>query len=188
MGSMQFLRLCHIASRLLFKGLPLGRLCDLNPSFVCALWGDSDDGVNETRSWRAGAFVLLLRTLPRKRTVLTSIRTSMLGILLNLDLIFPSVILYFWTRCMLRPMMRLIWRVANLSNLSKRSFRRAQDSQPHSRRLMGMAMKIKYFEYTFTCDLLKKPFKAPMAFPAPAILPLISDRPKKVVSLQMPQT
>jgi hypothetical protein len=109
-----------------------------------------DDGMKEMRSKSAGDPMRLLRTLPRNHMVRTSTRICTLGMLLNLALIVLRVILYFWTKYMLRPIIRLTWHVMNLSNLSRRSFRRAQDSKLHKRRLIGMAIKMRYFEYVLT--------------------------------------
>ena len=136
-GSKQFLRDSHIETRLHLRGLPTGLVRGLKPVFVRTSCGTYDDGMNATSRRRAGDFARLLRMFPRNCVVRTSTKTLMLGILLNLCLISSRVILYFWTRYMMMPMMRLIWRVTNLSRRSSRSFLRAQVSHPQSKRLTG---------------------------------------------------
>ena len=96
MGSKQFLRDSHIDSRLHLRGLRTGLVRGVKPVSVCALCGTYDNGMNEINRRCAGDFDR------------TSIKTLTLGILLNLRLISSRVILYFWTRYMLVPMIRLI--------------------------------------------------------------------------------
>ena len=99
---------------------------------------------------------------PRNCIVLMSIIVCTLGMLLNLLRISSTVILCFITCHRLMLMIFLVFLLTNLSNFFDRSTRSAQLSHPQSNKLIGLAIKIKYFEYILISFLPKKLFKAPI--------------------------
>ena len=143
MPTMSFISHCrdsHNVSLLHFIGRPLFRLFGMNAINSCL--GNSDTG-----PWTI---------FPRNCIVLMSIKVCTLGMLLNLERISSTVILCFITCHRLMLIIFLIFLLTNLSNFLDRSTRSAQLSHPQSNKLMGMAIKIKYFEYMLISFLPKK--------------------------------
>ena len=156
MPTMSFISHCrdsHNVSLLHFIGRPLFRLFGMNAINSCL--GNSDTG-----PWTI---------FPRNCIVLILIVVCTLGILLNLIHISSTVILCFITCHRLILIIFLTFLLTNPSNFLGKSMRKAQLSHLQSNRLMGMAIKTNYFEYTLALFLLKKSFKAPINLPAAKI-------------------